>query len=381
MSRASSHETITLFRRPASPGICVPFAGVSSIRLARGSSESQSKCSSPEPYSPVVGVQPAYLVSGHPCTTIRTSGCSPCTGSALPGTAYHIPVSETKQSLNPCIALSLTLASATPFAGFFFIHPVRGSTEDQTEISSPESSAPVAGVSSAYLDRELPASIRMAGRSICTGCGLPGTAYHMTASDIGQTPNPCVSLSTASSEAALGAPFCGESYNDPYQAHFLYHPATLRRPGRVRGTRNCVNLRHRLCVSAPVFSDCNRADMPGQPIFRSLLFKRDWSLRRAIRCGGGSGLRTDRTPSARHCGICSHNSFKFGVKSCFPTSGGVAATCPAAGLWPSHPLISIPAASYVAAERIVVRHNMDFFRTPERCLCTVPGSGFEPPRI
>lgn len=28
MSRTSSHETITLFRRPASPGMCVPFAGV-----------------------------------------------------------------------------------------------------------------------------------------------------------------------------------------------------------------------------------------------------------------------------------------------------------------------------------------------------------------
>lgn len=29
MSRTSSHETITLSRRPASPGMCVPFAGVS----------------------------------------------------------------------------------------------------------------------------------------------------------------------------------------------------------------------------------------------------------------------------------------------------------------------------------------------------------------
>lgn len=134
--------------------------------------------------------------------------------------------------------------------------------------------------------------------------------------------------------------------------------------------------------ATPPRSDCNRADTPGQPIFRSLFFKRDWLLRRAIRCGGGSDSRMDRPLSASHSVICSHSSsFKFGVNSCFPTSGGVAATCPAAGLWPPHPLISIPAASYVAVERIVVRHNMDFSRTPERCLCTVPGSGFEPPRI
>lgn len=90
-------------------------------------------------------------------------------------------------------------------------------------------------------------------------------------------------------------PFAGISFDNPYQAHLLYHPATPPRPGRVRGTPICVNLRHYFLprVSAPVFSVCNRADTPGQPIFRSLFIKRDWFLRRAIRCGGGSGSRMD----------------------------------------------------------------------------------------
>lgn len=200
-----------LFRRDWSLRRAIRCGGGSGGRksLTTSISEVQSESSSPEPYVPVAGYQ-AYPVPVHPSATICTAGCSPCTGSALPGTAYHIPVSETKQSLNPCIALSLMPATATPFAGGFSIHPVRGSTEDQTEISSPESSAPVAGVSSAYPDRELPASIRMAGRSICTGCGLPGTAYHMTASDIGQTPNPCVSLSLTPASAT---PFAGVLHN------------------------------------------------------------------------------------------------------------------------------------------------------------------------
>lgn len=97
-------------------------------------------------------------------------------------------------------------------------------------------------------------------------------------------------------------PFAGVSFDNPYQAHFLYHPVTPRRPGRVRDARNCVNLRHYFLhrVSAPVFSDSNRADTPGQPIFRSLFSKRNCCLRRAIRCGGGSGSRTDRPLSAIH---------------------------------------------------------------------------------
>ena len=158
----------------------------------------------------------------------------------------------------------------------------------------------------------------------------------------------------------------------------MYHPATLRRPGRVRDTRICVNLRHYFLprVSAPVFSDCHRADMPGQPIFRSPLFKRDWSLRRAIRCGGGSGLRTDRTPSARHCGVNSHsNNLDFLVVNLFPASGRSATSRPAAGLRPSHSL-GVQFAAFAANESSVFWHRFKVARTPERCLCTVPEAGF-----
>lgn len=188
-----------------------------------------------------------------------------------------------------------------------------------------------------------------------------------------------ITLSRRPASPGVGVPFAGVSFEHLYQAHFLYHPATLRRPGRVRGARICVNLRHYFLprVSAPVFSDCHRADTPGQPIFRSPLFKRSWLLRRAIRCGGGSVLRTDHTPSAIHCGICTHNSsFRFFVKSLFPTSGRSATSRPAAGLRPSHPLRAIPTAEHIAGERIESSHSHSFSRTSERWTHTASGAGF-----
>lgn len=185
-----------------------------------------------------------------------------------------------------------------------------------------------------------------------------------------------ITLSRRPASPGVGVPFAGVSFEHLYQAHFLYHPATLRRPGRVRGARICVNLRHYFLprVSAPVFSDCHRADTPGQPIFRSPLFKRSWLLRRAIRCGGGSVLRTDRTPSAIHCGVRIHNSKSWLVVD--STSGRSATNRPAAGLRPLHPLISIPDAAHAVTDRIVVRHKMKFSRTPERWTHTASGAGF-----
>lgn len=187
-----------------------------------------------------------------------------------------------------------------------------------------------------------------------------------------------ITLSRRPASPGVGVPFAGVSFEHLYQAHFLYHPATLRRPGRVRGARICVNLRHYFLprVSAPVFSDCHRADTPGQPIFRSPLFKRNWLLRRAIRCGGGSGLRTNRTPSARHCGICTHNSsFRFLVKSLFLTSGRSATSRPAAGLRLSHSL-GVPFAAFAVNENFVFWHRFKVARTPERWTHTASGAGF-----
>lgn len=57
--------------------IAVSVAGVSSINPARGSTEGQSKCSSPEPMAPVVGIQPAYPVRKHPGNSLQTAGVSP----------------------------------------------------------------------------------------------------------------------------------------------------------------------------------------------------------------------------------------------------------------------------------------------------------------
>lgn len=125
-------------------------------------------------------------------------------------------------------------------------------------------------------------------------------------------------------------------------------------------------------------SDCDRADMPGQPIFRSLFFKRDWLLRRAIRCGGGSGSRTDRQPSASHCGVNSHsNNLDLLVVNLFPTSGRSATSRPAAGLRPLRSL-GVPFAVLAANESFVFWHRFKVARTPERCLCTVPEAGFAP---
>lgn len=101
---------------------------------------------------------------------------------------------------------------AVPVAGVTSINPARGSTEVQSEISSPEPYAPVVGLPPAYPVREHPVStVCTSGVPLCTVSGLPGTAYHITASETGLFQNPCISLSHTPPSAALGAPFAGVS--------------------------------------------------------------------------------------------------------------------------------------------------------------------------
>ena len=109
---------------PWSAGIAVPYAGVSFLNPARGSTEGQIECSSPEPYAPVVGVEPAYPVRERSDNTLLIVGLPLCTGSGLPGTAYHIFHGMTRQPQDSCISLSYTPASAdigAPFGGVIFI--------------------------------------------------------------------------------------------------------------------------------------------------------------------------------------------------------------------------------------------------------------------
>lgn len=151
MSRQINHkkEAFLASVGPWSAGIAVPYAGVSSINPARGSFEGQSIISSPEPYAPAAGIEPAYPVREHSDNTLRTVGVPLCTDSRLPVTAYHIFYGMTRQPQDSCISLFHTPASAAlgvPYAGISTPNPEKGSTDSQSEISSPEPYAPLVGI-------------------------------------------------------------------------------------------------------------------------------------------------------------------------------------------------------------------------------------------
>ena len=65
MSRQINHKKEAFFASvgPWSAGIAVPYAGISTPNPARGSTDSQSEISSPEPYAPLVDILPACRVT------------------------------------------------------------------------------------------------------------------------------------------------------------------------------------------------------------------------------------------------------------------------------------------------------------------------------
>lgn len=65
MSRQINHKKEAFFASvgPWSAGIAVPYAGISTPNPEKGSTDSQSEISSPEPYAPLVGISPACRVT------------------------------------------------------------------------------------------------------------------------------------------------------------------------------------------------------------------------------------------------------------------------------------------------------------------------------